>query len=51
MNLAERDYFLTRAEAELDLANAARHAKAAHAHFHLAFFYLDRAQDGAANEN
>jgi len=51
MDVAERDYFLERAEAEMDLANAARQRKAAHAHYNLASFYLDRALDGVANEN
>jgi hypothetical protein len=51
MDSVQRDYFMERAEAEIDLANAATHAKAAHAHYHLAAFYLDRAQGGTANEN
>lgn len=51
MDVAERDYFLQRAEAEMDLANAARQQKTAHAHYSLASFYLDRAHDGVANEN
>lgn len=51
MNAATRDYFLERAEAELDLGNAARHAQAARAHYGRAAFYLDRAHVGAANEN
>lgn len=51
MDSAERDYFLERAEAELDLANAAGHKRAAQAHYYLAGFYLDRAYGGTANEN
>ena len=51
MDVAARDYFLERAEAELDLGNAARHARAASAHYGRAAFYLDRAHAGAANEN
>jgi hypothetical protein len=51
MDVAERDYFLERAEAELDLGNAAPLDAAAFAHFHRAAFYLDRANSGAANEN
>lgn len=51
MDLADRDYFLERAEAELDRGNAARHGAAAAAHYQLACFYLDRADEGAANEN
>lgn len=51
MNAIEKDYYLDRAEAELDLANAAAHEKAARAHYYLAGFYLDRAYGGTANEN
>jgi hypothetical protein len=51
MDSADRDYFLERAEAELDLANAANHQRAAQAHYYLAGFYLDRAYGGTANEN
>jgi len=51
MTAADRDYFLARAEAELDLANAATHARAAFAHYHLADFYLDRAWRGPANDD
>jgi hypothetical protein len=51
MDVIDRDYFLERAEAEIDLGNAARHAKAATAHYFMASFYLDRAQAGTANEN
>jgi len=47
----QKAYFLERAEAELDLGNAADHERAAHAHYSLADFYLDRAYGGAANEN
>ena len=51
MDSAEKHYFLERAEAELDRANAATHESAARAHYYLAGFYLDRAQEGSANEN
>jgi len=51
MDSPDRAYFLERAEAELDLANQATHARAAYAHYHLAAFYLDRAHGGVANEN
>jgi len=51
MDIAEKERYLERAEAELDLANAARHEKAARAHYYLAGFYLDRAHIGTANEN
>ncbi len=51
MDSGDKDYFLERAEAELDLANAARHERAARAHYYLAGFYLDRAYGGTANEN
>lgn len=51
MTTADRDYFLARAEAELDLGNAATHERAAFAHYHMAGFYLDRAHKGAANDD
>jgi hypothetical protein len=51
MDIAEKEHYLERAEAELDLANAAGHEKAARAHYYLAGFYLDRAHIGTANEN
>ena len=51
MDATDRDYFLERAEAELDLANAAVHAGAAKAHYFLAAFYLDRAYCGPANDD
>ena len=51
MGSGDKDYFLARAEAELDLANAATHGDAAKAHYYLAAFYLDRAQSGAANDD
>jgi hypothetical protein len=51
MDSAEKLYFLERAEAELDLANAATQEGAARAHYYLAGFYLDRAASGHANEN
>lgn len=51
MDAGEKDYFLERAEAELDLANEANHERAARAHYYLAGFYLDRAYGGTANEN
>jgi hypothetical protein len=51
MDSGEKDYFLERAEAELDLANQANHENAARAHYYLAGFYLDRAYGGTANEN
>jgi hypothetical protein len=51
MDAIEKDYYLERAEAELDLANAAAHEKTARAHYYLAGFYLDRAYCGVANEN
>jgi hypothetical protein len=51
MDSAEKHYFLERAEAELDRANAATHEGAARAHYYLAGFYLDRAHLGTANEN
>lgn len=51
MDAAEKDYFLERAAAELDLANAATHERAVFAHFHMADFYLDRAYGGTANDH
>jgi hypothetical protein len=51
MDSADRNYFLERAEAELDLANQADHERAARVHYYLAGFYLDRAHNGTANEN
>ena len=51
MDAAAREYFLERAEAEIDLGNAAGHAQTARAHYGLAAFYLDRAHEGPANEN
>lgn len=51
MDAIGRDYFLERAEAEIDLGNAARHDDAARAHYLRADFYLDRAHGAVANEN
>ncbi|MGZ8283672.1 MAG: hypothetical protein ACXWUN_12100 [Allosphingosinicella sp.] len=51
MDTVDRDYFLGKAEAEIDLANAATLDRTALTHFQLAAFYLDRAQDGAANDD
>ena len=51
MESAQKHYFLERAEAELERANEATHESAARAHYYLAGFYLDRAHNGAANEN
>ena len=46
-----RDYFLERAEAEIDLGNAARIERTANAHYDMAVYYLDRAQCGVANDD
>ena len=51
MTATDRDWFLQRAEAEIDLANAAASERTAFAHFHKAVFYLDRADGGAANDD
>ena len=51
MDSAGKDYFLERAEAALDLANAATHERAALAHYRLAGFFLDRAHCGTANDD
>lgn len=44
----DRDYFLNRAEAEIEAARRARHPDAARAHFLLAGYYLDLAYNPAA---
>jgi len=51
MTATDRDWFLQRAEAEIDLANAAASERTAFAHYHKAAFYLDRAHGGAANDD
>jgi hypothetical protein len=51
MDSSDKAYFLERAEAELDLANAAKHGDTAKAHYYLAAFYLDRAHEGVANDD
>jgi hypothetical protein len=51
MDIEARDYFLERAEAELDLGNAAADERTARIHYLLASDYLDRASAGTANEN
>ncbi len=42
MALDDPDYFQQRAEAELELAQAAKHAAAVRAHYLMAGYYLDR---------
>jgi hypothetical protein len=42
MHDTDRDYFLRRAEAELELAQAAEHERAVRSHFLMAGVYLDR---------
>jgi hypothetical protein len=42
MSPKEMAYFETRAEAEISLAQQARHARAVKAHYELASAYLDR---------
>ena len=51
MDSGDKVYFLERAEAELDLANAAKREDTAKAHYFLAAFYLDRAHEGVANDD
>lgn len=51
MDIADRNYFMERAEAELDLGNAARHESTARAHYLMADFYLDRAAGDVANDD
>ena len=50
MEADARDYFLGRAEAEIDLANEATDARTAELHYLRASFFLDRADGGAAND-
>jgi hypothetical protein len=48
---ADLTYFERRAEAELELAQAAQHPRAVRAHYLLAAYYLDRVYgDGASSE-
>ena len=42
MSSEEREYFERRAEAEIKLAQAARHRRVVQAHYDLASAYLDR---------
>lgn len=42
MTNREKNYFLRRAEAELEMAQAGRHEAAVRAHYVLAGLYLDR---------
>ena len=42
MSHDEADYFQRRAEAEIELAQRARHIRAVQAHYELASAYLDR---------
>ena len=42
MSQDDRDYFERRAEAEIELAQRARHKAAVQAHYELASAYLDR---------
>jgi hypothetical protein len=42
MSFSDRDYYERRAEAEIELAQAARHRRAVQAHYELASAYLDR---------
>ena len=51
MDSGDKAYFLERAEAELDLANAAEQDSTAKAHYYLAAFYLDRARGEVANDD
>lgn len=46
MSQDEQDYLERRAEAEIALAQQARHARAVQAHYQLATFYLDRIHGG-----
>jgi hypothetical protein len=42
MSREEMDYYERRAEAEIELAQRAQHARAVQAHYELASAYLDR---------
>ena len=42
MSREEMDYFERRAEAEIELAQRARHVRAVQAHYEMASAYLDR---------
>jgi hypothetical protein len=46
MSMSDEEYFYTRAEAELKMAQAARHPNALRAHYTLAGHYLDRVYGG-----
>jgi hypothetical protein len=46
MTAEDKDYFLERAEAELDLAQVSTNAAAVRAHYVLASYYLDRVYGG-----
>ncbi len=50
MSTDERTYYEKRAEAELELAQRAKHPEAVKAHYELAGFYLDRVYGGAGAE-
>lgn len=47
----DQSYFLTRAEAEVQLAHRAGDENAARAHYQLAGFYWDRAFNGAVSSD
>lgn len=47
----DSDYYRERAEAELAMAQAARHPAAIRAHYFLAGFYLDKAHSPLSEEN
>lgn len=47
MSREELDYYQQRAEAEIELAQRAEHARAVQAHYQLASAYLDRIHGAA----
>lgn len=47
MSQDEMDYYERRAEAELELAQRAKHPNVVKAHYHLAAYYLDRVHGDA----
>lgn len=49
MSPEDHDYFQRRAEAEIELAQRARHQRVVQAHYELASAYLDRIHADAAD--
>lgn len=51
MSPDDADYFQRRAEAEIELAQSARHQRVVQAHYELASAYLDRIHAAAAADS